>query len=103
MLIGHRQVSFCLGFFNFLATILLILSAMSLSAQTIEIKLGLAGHIADETSLGFPQSAFQSSNIGGNLSVSFAFHDDHGYAYNPIGFLIHWITDVLGHNTRKPC
>jgi hypothetical protein len=39
MLIGHRQVSFCFGFFNFLATILLILSAMSLSAQTIEIKL----------------------------------------------------------------
>jgi hypothetical protein len=35
---------------------------------------GLAGHIADETNLGFAQSAFQSSNIGGNLSVSFAFH-----------------------------
>jgi len=64
---------------------------------------GLAGHIADETNLGFAQSAFQSSNIGGNLSVSFAFHDDHGYANNPIGTLIHWITDVLGHNTRKPC
>jgi RHS repeat-associated protein len=64
---------------------------------------GLAGHIADETNLGFAQSAFQSSNIGGNLSVSFAFHDDHGYANNPIGALIHWITDVLGHNTRKPC
>jgi hypothetical protein len=46
MLIGHRQVSFCFGFFNFLATVLLILSAMSLSAQTIEIKLvdGRNGH-----------------------------------------------------------
>ena len=65
--------------------------------------VGLAGHIADETNLGFAQSAFQSSNIGGNLSVSFAFHDDNGYANNPIGALIHWITDVLGHNTRKPC
>ena len=65
--------------------------------------VGLAGHIADETNLGFAQSAFQSSNIGGNYSVSFAFHDDHGYANNPIGALIHWITDVLGHNTRKPC
>jgi RHS repeat-associated protein len=64
---------------------------------------GLAGHIADETNLGFAQSAFQSSNIGGNLSVSFAFHDDHGYANNPIGALIHFFTDVLGHNTRKPC
>ena len=39
MLIGHRQVSFCFGFFNFLSTVLLILSAASLSAQTIEIKL----------------------------------------------------------------
>ncbi len=64
---------------------------------------GLAGHIADETNLGFAQSVFQSSNIGGNLSVSFAFHDDHGYANNPIGALIHFLTDVLGHNSRKPC
>lgn len=39
MLIGHRQVSFCFGFLNFLVTVLLILPAMSLSAQTIEIKL----------------------------------------------------------------
>lgn len=46
--------------------------------------VGLAGHIADETNLGFAPSAFQSSNIGGNYSVSFAFHDDHGYANNPI-------------------
>ncbi|HEU5413491.1 MAG TPA: RHS repeat-associated core domain-containing protein [Candidatus Angelobacter sp.] len=67
------------------------------------IGVGLAGHIADETNLGFPQSAFQSSNIGGNLSVSFAFHDDHGYANNPIGALIHFFTDFLGHNSRKPC
>jgi len=46
MLIGHGQASFCFGFFNFLATVLLILSAMSLSAQTIEIKLvdGRNGH-----------------------------------------------------------
>ena len=64
---------------------------------------GLAGHIADETNLGFAQSAFQSSNIDGNYSVSFAFHDDHGYANNPIGALIHFFTDVLGHNSRKPC
>lgn len=39
MLIRHRQVSFCFGFLNFLVTVLLILPAMSLSAQTIEIKL----------------------------------------------------------------
>jgi len=46
MLIGHRQVSFCFGFLNFLVTALLILPTMSLSAQTIEIKLvdGRNGH-----------------------------------------------------------
>ncbi len=46
MLIRHRQVSFCFGFLNFLVTVLLILPAMSLSAQTIEIKLvdGRNGH-----------------------------------------------------------
>lgn len=64
---------------------------------------GLSGHVADETNLGFPQSAFLSSNMGGNLSVQFAFHDDHGFAYNPIGAFIHWLTDVLGHNRRQPC
>ena len=64
---------------------------------------GLACHIADETNLRFAQSAFQSSNVGGNLSVSFAFHDDHGYANNPFGVLIHFFTDVLGHDSRKQC
>ena len=46
MLIGHRQVSFCSGFLNFLVTVLLVLPAMPLSAQTIEIKLvdGRNGH-----------------------------------------------------------
>jgi hypothetical protein len=39
MLIGRRQVSFCIGFLNLLVVGLLILPAMSLSAQTIEIKL----------------------------------------------------------------
>lgn len=39
MLIKHRQVPFCFGFLNFLVTVLLVLPAMSLSAQTIKIKL----------------------------------------------------------------
>ena len=39
MLIGHRQVSFCSGVLNCLVPVLLILPGMSLSAQTIEIKL----------------------------------------------------------------
>lgn len=63
---------------------------------------GMAGHIANEPGVN-PGAVFNSSNIGGNLSVSFAFHDDHGYANNPIGALIHFFTDVLGHNSRKPC
>jgi len=46
MLIGHRHMSFCFGFLNFLVIVLLILPATSLSAQTIEIKLvdGRNGH-----------------------------------------------------------
>jgi hypothetical protein len=39
MLIGHRQISFCFGLLKLLVTVLLVLPAMSLSAQTIEIKL----------------------------------------------------------------
>lgn len=39
MLIGHRQVSLCFRFFNLLVTVLLTMSAMSLAAQTLEIKL----------------------------------------------------------------
>jgi hypothetical protein len=39
MLIGHRQLSFRFGFLSFLVGVLLILSSMSLSAQTVEIKL----------------------------------------------------------------
>ena len=50
-----------------------------------------------------PNTVFRNSNVGGVLSVSFAFHDNHGYANNPIGALIHFLVDVLGHNSRKPC
>ena len=39
MLIGHRQVSFCFRWLNLLVTVLLTMPAMSLAAQTLEIKL----------------------------------------------------------------
>ena len=39
MLIGHRKVSFCFRLLNLLVTVLLVMSAMSLAAQTLEIKL----------------------------------------------------------------
>lgn len=39
MLIGHRQVSFRFGSLNLLAIVLLTMPAMSLAAQTLEIKL----------------------------------------------------------------
>ena len=39
MLTGHRQVSFRRGWLNLLVTVLLVIPAMSLAAQTLEIKL----------------------------------------------------------------
>ncbi|MGO4210712.1 hypothetical protein AB4Y89_06055 [Terriglobus sp. 2YAB30_2] len=39
MLIGHRQISFRCGWLNLLVTVLLVMPAMSLAAQTLEIKL----------------------------------------------------------------
>lgn len=39
MLIGHRQVSFYFRYLNLLVTVLLTMPAMSLAAQTLEIKL----------------------------------------------------------------
>ena len=39
MLIGHRLVSFRRGWLNLLVTVLLVMPAMSLAAQTLEIKL----------------------------------------------------------------
>ena len=46
MLIGNRQVSFCFRWLNLLVTVLLTMPAMSLAAQTLEIKLvdGRNGH-----------------------------------------------------------
>lgn len=46
MLIDCRQLSFSFGLLNFLFTVFLILPSMSVSAQTIEIKLvdGRSGH-----------------------------------------------------------
>lgn len=39
MLIVNRQVSFCFKWLNLLVTVLLVMSAMSFAAQTLEIKL----------------------------------------------------------------
>ena len=66
------------------------------------IGYGLAGHVANEPSVD-PRAVFSNSNIGGNLSVHFAYHDDHGYAYNPFGALLHLFLDVLSHNSRNQC
>ncbi len=46
---------------------------------------------------------FNNQNIGGPYSVSFTAHLDSAWADNPIGALLHFIIDVLGHNSRKPC
>ncbi len=63
---------------------------------------GLVGHIANEPGVN-PGAVFSNSNMGGTLSVHFAFHDDNGYANNPLGALMHFFDDVLGHNSRPPC
>ncbi len=54
---------------------------------------------------GLDQTAmtFSNSNVGGNYSAVFTAHIDSAWADNPIGALLHWIIDVLGHGTRNPC
>jgi RHS repeat-associated protein len=66
------------------------------------LAFGLAGHVANEAGVN-PAAVFSNSNVGGVLSVHFAFHDDSAYANNPWGALMHWYIDVLHHNTRNPC
>lgn len=47
---------------------------------------------------------FANSNVGGQTSVLFTAHIDTSFAYNPIGFLIHLIRDILHiGGPRKPC
>jgi hypothetical protein len=49
-----------------------------------------------------PNARFSSSNIGGVTSVTFTAHLDSAYAYNPVGLVLHGVTDVLGVH-RNPC
>lgn len=41
------------------------------------------------------QAVFRNSNIGGVTSVLFTAHSDDGFAYNPIGLVVHFLDDVL--------
>lgn len=50
-----------------------------------------------------PQGVFSSTNVGGDLSVTFTAHIDSAFAYNPLGLLLHLFIDVLGHGSRSPC
>ncbi len=77
MLIRHRQLSSCFGFLNFLVAVLPISPAMSLSAQTIEIKLvdGRNGH----TMVG--ASSYVNVWVGGERKEAIAIPtDDNGVA-----------------------
>ena len=77
MLIGNRQVSFCLRWLNLLVTVLLVMSAMPLAAQTLEIKLldGRNGHPMVGT------SAYVNVWVGGERKEAIAIPmDDHGVA-----------------------
>ncbi len=77
MLIGNRQVSFCFRWLNLLVTVLLVMSAMSLAAQTLEIKLvdGRNGRPMVGT------SAYVNVWVGGERKEAIAIPtDDNGIA-----------------------
>ena len=77
MLIGHRLVSFRCGWLNLLVTVLLVMSAMSVAAQTLEIKLvdGRNGRPMVGT------SAYVSVWVGRERKEAIAIPtDDHGVA-----------------------
>jgi RHS repeat-associated protein len=46
---------------------------------------------------------FARSNVGGRYTVTFTAHIDSAWADNPVGALLHFFIDVLGHDTRNPC
>jgi hypothetical protein len=77
MLIGHHQVSFRCGWLNLLVTVLMVMPAMSLTAQTLEIRLvdGRNGHPMVGT------SAYVNVWVGGERKEAIAIPtDDHGVA-----------------------
>jgi len=77
MLIGHRLVSFRRGWLNLLVTVLLVMPAMSLAAQTLEIKLvdGRNGRPMVGT------SAYVNVWVGGERKEAIAIPtDDNGVA-----------------------
>ena len=77
MLIGHRPVSFRCGWLNLLVTVLLVMPAMSVVAQTLEIKLvdGRNGRPMVGT------SAFVNVWVGGERKEAIAIPtDDSGVA-----------------------
>ena len=50
-----------------------------------------------------PAIPFFNSNIGGETTVRFTAHLDHGYPYHPFGFFYHQIQDVAMASSRGPC
>lgn len=98
MLIGHRQVSFCFRWLNLLVTVLLTMPAMSLAAQTLEIKLvdGRNGHPMVGT------SAYVNVWVGGERKEAIAIPTDNNGAArlqltlnrNEVN-----IPDSIGHGT----
>ena len=61
-------------------------------------------HVTGRTQFDPPPATFQNSNIGGLTSVTFTAHIDTSFAYNPFGFLIHVLRDLLHiGGPRNPC
>ena len=61
---------------------------------TYVIGYGPTLHVTGAT-LFDPNAYFSNSNIGGWASVNFTAHIDSAFAYNPIGWLIHFLVDKL--------
>jgi RHS repeat-associated protein len=61
-------------------------------------------HVTGQTYFDLAPATFQNNNAGGVTSVLFTAHIDSSFAYNPIGFLIHVIRDLLHiGGPRNPC
>ncbi|MGH9477493.1 MAG: hypothetical protein ACRD1C_14405 [Terriglobales bacterium] len=72
------------------------------SLATMITGIGSSLHVAGRSALD-PGAFFAKTDAGGVPSLTMTVHLDSGYAYNPLGLLIHTFGDVLGHATRDAC
>jgi len=78
-------------------------SRWALSWKAAAFGYGPSLHIPKPMSFWDPFAYFHNENIGGRLSVQFTAHIDSAYPSNPIGAVLHFIIDVIGHSRRNAC